>query len=222
MNTSGTFIHSEHVSQIAAISAALESDIVSGALPAGTLLDETCLAEQYGVERADIHSVMHTLVSRNLAERSYSKGLVVAQITRERIEQMFEALSEIDLLCVKLAAERMTLGECWALEELHRQMGAMVEAEDYDAYDRANARFHDMICRSTKNPDLVVMRTGVRGRLIGLVASQVDTPERLHTSHDQHGAIVRALRNRDAAGAEEALKTHIAFSAEHILNHADV
>ncbi|MEE3361162.1 MAG: GntR family transcriptional regulator [Pseudomonadota bacterium] len=222
MNTSGTFIHSEQVSQIAAISAALESDIVSGALPAGTVLDEVWLSEKYRVERADIQSVMHTLVSRNLAERSYSKGLVVAQITRERIAQMFEALSEIDLLCVRLAAERMTLGEVWALEELHRQMGAMVEAEDYDDYDRANARFHDMICRSTKNPDLVVMRTGVRGRLIGLVARQVDTPARLNTSHDQHGAIVRALRNRDAVQAETALKTHIAFSAEHILSNVDV
>lgn len=222
MNTAGTFIHSEHVSQIAAISAALENDIVSGLLPAGSKLQESCLAEKYGVDRSDIHSVMHTLVSRNLAERSPSKGLIVAQITRARIEQMFEALSEIDLLCIRLAAERMTLGECWALEELHRTMGGMVEALDYEGYDRANARFHDMICRSTKNPDLVVMRTGVRGRLIGLVARMEDRPDRLMTSHDQHGAIVRALRKRDATTAEDVLKTHIAFSAEHILQAADV
>jgi DNA-binding GntR family transcriptional regulator len=79
---------------------ALADDIMSGRLVPGFRLDERQLA------------------AAGLAETRPHKGAVVAPVTEARLHDMFEVMAELEGVCSRLAAERMSPRERRELEAL--------------------------------------------------------------------------------------------------------
>ena len=74
----------------------LEEAVINGAFPAGSRLDEASIALQFGVSRTPVREALHILCGRGWAEREPFKGVVVTQISAERIDEMFEAMAELE------------------------------------------------------------------------------------------------------------------------------
>ncbi|KGB82662.1 MAG: GntR family transcriptional regulator [Confluentimicrobium sp.] len=199
------------------IASQLENEIVSGRLKAGSKLDEQSLTQRFGVSRTPIREALHVLVARSLAERVPYRGVLVVDITRDRIEQMFEAMGEIEALCGRFAAERMTIGERGELEELHRRMNTMAADGDSEAYEAANTEFHGRIFASTHNEDLIELANNLRLKLAPFRRSQLRQAERMARSSEEHEAIVSALLDRDPKRAEKALRRHLVSAAREVL-----
>lgn len=195
------------------IAAKLESEIVSGRLAAGSKLDEQALTERFGVSRTPVREALHILASRSLAERVPYRGVVVVKITKERVDQLFETMSEIEAVCGRLAAERMTMSERAELEALHLSMGQFAELGDYESYEEANTRFHSAIFSGTHNDELIAVAHGLRLKLAPFRKSQLKLAERMKRSNEEHDAIVTALLDRNARGAERALRRHLLSAA---------
>lgn len=200
------------------IASQLENEIVSGLLGAGTKLDEQSLTERFGVSRTPVREALHVLVARSLAERVPYRGVLVVDINRDRIEQMFEAMGEVEALCGRFAAERMTVGERADLEDLHLRMNGMAEDLDSAGYEAANAEFHCSIYRSTHNEDLYELAENLRLKLSPFRRSQLRQKARLARSSDEHGVIVAALLDRDPKRAEKALRRHLVSAAREVLS----
>lgn len=199
------------------IEATLEAEIVAGQIAAGTKLDEQSLTERFGVSRTPVREALHMLVSRSLAERVPYRGVIVVDITRDRIEQMFEAMGEVEALCGRFAAERMTIGERAELEDLHRRMGDLVKAGDAAAYEAANGEFHDRIFKGTHNVDLTELAYTLRLKLAPFRRFQLRSQLRMEQSHQEHEAIVLALLDHDPQAAEKALRRHLVSAAREAL-----
>ena len=75
---------------------------------------------------------------------------------------MFEAMGEMEALCGRFAAERMTIGERGELEELHRAMAQMAQRGEIAAYEAANSVFHQRIFEATHNRDLIELANALR------------------------------------------------------------
>lgn len=200
------------------IAAQLEAEIVAGDIAAGSKLDEQSLVQRFGVSRTPIREALHELVARSLAERAPYRGVVVANITRDRIEQMFEAMGEIEALCGRLAAERMTIGERGDLEELHLSMAKMARAGDFSAYEVANSEFHQRIFEATHNQDMIELANALRLKLAPFRKSQLKHQERMTRSNEEHEAIVSALLDRDPKRTENALRRHLVSAAREVLS----
>ncbi|MDP5350357.1 MAG: GntR family transcriptional regulator, partial [Paracoccaceae bacterium] len=110
------------------IATALEAEILLGQIAAGTRLDEVALARRFGVSRTPVREALQIVVARALALRQPYKGVVVTDISPERIDQLFEAMSEIEALCGRFAAQRMTMEERSALLSQHEAMVRMAAA----------------------------------------------------------------------------------------------
>jgi len=204
--------------QSTVIAAQLEAEIVAGDLAAGSKLDEQSLVQRFGVSRTPIREALHELVARSLAERAPFRGVVVANITRDRIEQMFEAMGEIEALCGRFAAERMTIGERGDLEELHLSMAKMAQAGDFSAYEAANSEFHQRIFDATHNRDMIDLANALRLKLAPFRKSQLQNQERMTRSNEEHEAIVSALLDRDPKRTENALRRHLVSAAREVLS----
>jgi len=196
----------------------LEGEIVSGDLEAGSKLDEQTLTKRFGVSRTPIREALHVLVARSLAERVPYRGVLVVDITRDRVEQMFEAMGEIEALCGRFAAERMTIGALGEMEELHRRMGQMAEDGDSEAYEAANTDFHERIFAGTHNAELIDLANTLRLKLAPFRKSQLKSPSRMARSNEEHTAIVSALLERDPKRAEKALRRHLVSAAREVLS----
>lgn len=201
-----------------AIAQQLEGEIVSGALEAGSKLDEQSLTRRFGVSRTPIREALHVLVARSLAERVPYRGVLVVDITRDRVEQMFEAMGEIEALCGRFAAERMTIGERGELEDLHQRMGLLAENGASEAYEAANSEFHQRIFASTHNVDLIELANTLRLKLAPFRKSQLKSLSRMARSNEEHAAIVSALLERDPKRAEKALRRHLVSAAREVLS----
>src|SRR3954447_20599757 len=90
------------------IRVALADDITSGALVPGFTLDEQQIGDRYGASRTPVREAIRQLAAVGLVEMRPRRGAVVAGFTTERIVEMFEMAAEIEAMCVRLAAHRMT------------------------------------------------------------------------------------------------------------------
>ncbi|MFW2589796.1 GntR family transcriptional regulator [Sagittula sp. SSi028] len=201
----------------ATIAETLEAEIVAGLHPAGSKLDENKLVQRFGVSRTPIREALHELVARALAERKPYKGVIVADVSRERVEQMFEAMAEIEALCGRLAAERMTMGERVNLEALHVKMGKLAKRDEQAEYDKSNSEFHKIIFAATQNTDLIELANTLRVKLAPFRKFQLQSAMRMARSHDEHEEIVKSLLDRDPKGAERALRRHLMSAAREVL-----
>lgn len=200
------------------IAGQLENEIIAGILKAGSKLDEIALAERFGVSRTPVREALHILASRHLAERVAYRGVIVASITRERIDQLFEAMGEIEATCGRFAAERMTIGERAALETLHLDMVEMADASRQVDYEEANTRFHTLIFEGTHNGELIQIAHALRLKLAPFRRSQLRATDRMKRSNQEHALIVNAIIDRNAREAERALRRHLVSAAKAVLS----
>lgn len=152
---------------------ALTDEIASGALAAGSALDEQQLADRFGASRTPVREALRQLAVSGLVEMRPRRGVVVTRMTPERIMDMFETSAEIEAMCVRLATYRMTPIERSHLIELHDASKSMVDAGDFDSYDAFNREFHEGIYRATHNAFLAEQAVAVRARLSSFRRTQL-------------------------------------------------
>ena len=78
---------------------AIADDIVSGRLAPGERLDETSLAQRYEVSRTPVREALGQLSGIGLIDRRPNRGAIVASLTDERLNSMFEAMTELEAIC---------------------------------------------------------------------------------------------------------------------------
>jgi DNA-binding GntR family transcriptional regulator len=200
---------------------ALTDEIASGALIAGSALEEQQLADRFGASRTPVREALRQLVVSGLVEVRGRRGLVVARMTPERIMDMFETSAEVEAMCVRLATYRMTPLERSDLIELHDSSLAMVEARDVDAYDAFNRQFHEGIYRATHNSFLAEQAQDVRSRLSAFRRTQLRQGDRIRRSRDEHDAIMQAIAEGDGDTASRRMRAHMLNAAAALRRYID-
>lgn len=187
----------------------LADEIVRGRLPPGLPLEEIELARKFGVSRTPVREAIRQLEATGLAEARPRRGAVVAGVSRERLDEMFHVMLELEALCAKEAAQRMTREERAALVALHHEGEPIAKGDDPDAYVRYNLAFHDAIYAGAHNSYLTELTHSVRKRLAPFRRAQFFGSGRLGSSHDEHGKVVDAIARGATEEAAEAMRAHI-------------
>ena len=192
----------------------LEEEIATGKLPGGTRLDETGLARRFGVSRTPVREALSSLASAGLVETRPRQGAIVAGLSLSDLIQMFEVMAELEALCTRLAARRMTESERQQLEQtLHTCFEAADPTRPNDYYE-ANLAFHEAIYAGSHNPYLADQTRQLRNRLQPYRRTQLTGPGRIETSCREHAEIVEAIRQADAITAEGAMRRHVTIQAD--------
>ena len=187
----------------------LEDDIVAGKLAPGQRLEEVLLAKRFGVSRTPVREALHMLTASELAEKIPNKGVYVSLATPDRLTAMFESMAELESMCGRLAAKRMTSKERYDLDKLHHDMAQTVRLGDRAAYETQNRAFHNTLYRGTHNDVLVDVTLSVRRRVAPFRRVQFQSLPRLASSHAEHQSIVDAILRGDHKTTEELLYAHI-------------
>jgi len=194
------------------IRSALADAVSSGKLRAGTVLEEQQIADQYGVSRTPVREAIRQLQASGLVEAT-GRRMVVARLTPTRIMEMFEAMAEIEAVCVRLATYRMTVLERGDLMRLHEQTEAFVESDDVNHYDELNAAFHEAIYFGTHNGFLIEQALAVRARLAAMRRMQLRKEGRLALSRGEHQDVIRAINEGDGEAAARRMRAHMLNAA---------
>lgn len=199
----------QRVTLVERLSQQLADDIAEGALPPGTKLDEQALAHRFDVSRTPVRETLSRLASSGLVEKRAHRGVIVANVSLERLLQMFEVMTELEGACARFAAERMSATEKRELIALHQTSLADVESGDVDHYEALNRTFHRSIYEGSRNPFLVETTQEMRRRLAPFRRVQFRLEGRLASSHAEHQIVVEAIERGDGEAAYRSMRTHI-------------
>lgn len=197
-----------------ALREAIEDKIATGAFPPGMHLDECQLAQMFGVSRTPLREALIQLSSMGIVVVRPRRGAVVADVTPQRLLEMFEVMAELEAMCARLAARRMSEPDQQDLLKAHRACEAACLATDTDDYYHKNERFHRTIYAASHNGFLAEQATLLQRRLRPYRRLQLRVRNRLAASFNEHVHVVEALVRGDSEAAAERLRHHIVVQGE--------
>lgn len=193
---------------------ALENDILNGRLAPGERLDPESLSQAFNVSRTPVREAIQQLVASGLVTVLPKKGTFVAQVGIDQLIEMFEVMAELEGMCGRLAARRITVEELTGLREALTRCEKAAEAGDTDVYYYENETFHDCIYSASHNTFLAEEARQLKMRLKPYRRLQLQARHRMGNSLAEHQAIVAAIEAGSAEGAECALRGHVLVQGE--------
>jgi DNA-binding GntR family transcriptional regulator len=192
----------------------IEERIADGRYPPGMRLDEVALASEFGVSRTPIRETLIQLSSSGMVDLRPRRGAVVADASPHRICEMFEVMAELEGMCARLAARRITDEEQAALVASHKACERARDRGSADDYFVENETFHQAIYRAAHNAFLAEQAVQLQRRLRPFRRLQLRIRNRVGTSFAEHQAIVDAIMAGDGDQAARLLRDHVIVQGE--------
>ena len=111
------------------------------------------------MSRTPIREALIQLASAGFVEMRPRRGAVVAELAPRRLVEMFELMAELEAMCGRLAARRMSDADHRPLVHVQEACEAVAQKHDPDGYYHQNEAFHHVIYEG--EPQLVSRRAGV-------------------------------------------------------------
>ncbi|EIE49986.1 transcriptional regulator [Salipiger aestuarii] len=189
----------------------LINGIASGEFPPGDPLAEVALAQRFGVSRTPVREALHRLEQANFAERGPRRAFFVRKMRASDLEELFEAVGELEAAIAALAARRMT-------EIQRRNLQAILEeglacGDDATAYGELNARFHAQISQGAHNATLLACHAELTLRTqVWRSTNFTRDARRLDSSRAEHRAITDAILAGEPDRTRTLMRQHVASS----------
>jgi DNA-binding GntR family transcriptional regulator len=193
---------------------AIENKIATGTFPPGMHLDEIQLSQLFGVSRTPLREALIQLASMGIIVMRPRRGAVVADVTPQRLLEMFELMAELEAMCARLAARRMLEADEQVLLQAHRACEIACLAADPDDYYHKNEGFHRAIYAAAHNGFLVEQALALQRRLRPYRRLQLRVRNRMAASFAEHVQVVEALVRGDGDAAADHLRQHILVQGE--------
>ncbi|MEM1351871.1 MAG: GntR family transcriptional regulator [Pseudomonadota bacterium] len=207
------------VRQADRVADALEEMVFAGLFTKGQRLDEARLARAFGVSRTPVREALQRLVAFKLARQLPRRGVFVEHPDAEQVAEMFETMAEVEGVCGRLAAQRITPEMLQTLETINNACTAAIEVDDHAAYAHHNERFHHALYQASGNAFLEAEAARLYRRLKPFRRVQLRKDGRMAASAAEHGGIIASLAAANANLAAEALRLHVASQGIEFYSH---
>jgi DNA-binding GntR family transcriptional regulator len=182
----------------------IRKGVEAGLFAPGQRLIENEIQQAAGVSRGPVREAMRRLAAEGLLEIQHQKGARVRRFTREEVEVLYDVRESVEGIAAKFAARYAKEGN------LCRELESVVRSYDGTAprYMEYNEQFHELIVQMSQSQllqaVLMQLRAPVSMRGIYRFADVIG----IERAHQQHLAIVEAIKAGDEEGAERAMRAH--------------
>jgi len=208
--------------------------VADGTLEAGAAVSELVLAKELGSSRTPIREAMNQLAAEGLLEVSPNGGMVVSQLKREDIIELYELREALEVYAVgKVARVPLRPADKDRLQymvdliatverEVEQRATRELDSEQMTRFIAADLGFHALLMSMSNNSRIQKLINDTR-LLIRIFAIQRrgHTAEELRSIRDYHQKILDAVANHDSALAMQMLAEHIQISQRERLNQYD-
>lgn len=185
---------------------------------------ERDLAKMLGVSRPTLRAGIRSLTTVGILQSRQGAGTFVAERDESPTldssplrmmaalhgftsDEMFEARLALEMSIAGLAAKRATAEQITLMsEEIAGMYASLNDPEQYLVHDM---RFHQTVAAASGNRILTSLMNMIATILFDSRSKTVKRAKDLKQSAEQHHNIYRAMRERDADGAEQAMHDHL-------------
>lgn len=186
----------------------LKELILEGEFKAGDRLIERELASKLNISRTPIREALFRLESQGFVKTVPRKGVVVSNISKNEVLEVFTILGSLEVLAVKLAAQRM---DKQTQLELDQKIQELLELEEQaeENFNFEHIEMNRLINKASKSPKLYEILSGLIDYIHMAANMGYETPGRRKDSLKEHIAIMSALRDKESELAEYLMRIHI-------------
>jgi DNA-binding GntR family transcriptional regulator len=191
--------------------------ILGGKLEPGCRLNQDELARRLGVSRGPVRDALRRLEAEGLVQTLAKRGVVVATIASQELQNIFELRAVLDSYSHRLACERIGEEELGRLQDILDRTETLTPDGDIHELVRAHAEFHFVIYAACGNPELERVARSLWDRSYRYRVIALSTKAIARLTLDEHREILAALRERNAQRVEALLVQHNRVSIERLL-----
>lgn len=170
----------------------------------GHRLTEGRLARDFGVSRNPVREAIRVLEREGFLISHPRRSAVVAQISVQDVEDIFDVRLSLEVLAAQLAAQRVQPDGAATLDRLLIDAASAQTVAELAAL---NTAFHAEICRLAGNTLLAGIMESLHDRLEWIYRQSAEI--RAPHSWAEHEALATAVRAGDAEAAAHAAHTHV-------------
>ena len=197
---------------------ALEAAIAAGHLEPGARLDEQEIALRYGVSRTPVREALRLLAASNLVDLRGRQGATVRIIDRHMLIEMFQVMAELEGLCARLAARRLTPARKAKIIAIHERLKGAAEADDADRFYDVNQEFHEAIYEASCNTFLAEQTRKLRNQVAAYRRRVTRMPNRIADTIREHEAVMSAIIGHDPDRAHATMRGHVNLLGDDLLD----
>lgn len=189
----------------------IRDEILSLTLDPGQMLDETSLAERFGMSRSPIREALIRLAGEELVVMLPNRSTIVAPIDVQSFPKYVEALDIAQRVNTRLAAELRSEADLKTIAARQKDFEAAVKAGKHLAMSEANKRFHMAIAHAGRNVYLASFYERLLDQGRRMLHLHFDYLERTQNGYlltDEHAEMLEAIRARDVERADFLAHAH--------------
>jgi GntR family transcriptional regulator, transcriptional repressor for pyruvate dehydrogenase complex len=202
---------------------AIKALIVSGELGSGDALPpERNLATMLGISRPSVREALRVLTAMNVVEPRHGGGTYVTSLDPTLLAQpinfllqvephtflhLFEVRQVLEVSAARLAAPKITEDGLAELQSLVDQVAAAMRQPN--RYSELDFQLHTKIVEAMENPIYLSLYQSISDLLLESRRRTAAIATVRRQAHQDHVAIVGALRARDPEAAAQAMQEHL-------------
>ena len=198
------------------------SQIRRGQYRPGDRLRAEVIASELDMSRMPVREAFRRLAAEELLTIRPNRGVTVAVLDRDDLDEIFEMRSVLEGLAVRLAAPHVDDMAARQLMRLLADMEQAVSARDCEQWLRMHREFHHGLCSLSQRPRLVHAIHNLHTALEPYLRLWfLNTSEPIE-AREEHEAIINAAATGDPEQAERVMKQHVATTAPDLAPYLDM
>ena len=190
----------------------LHDAIREGSIEPGQRLMELDVSAWLKMSRTPVREAMRRLQAEGMLEHAAGGGMSVVLYDLRAIDEFYAMRESLEGTAAALAAKNADETEIRILSATLDAMRAL--PADARMHARENQLFHEQIYRAARNRFLLKSLQSLLNFVPLLGPTTYNAPGRIDNALAEHIEIVEAIRARDPARAEEAIRRHVRHSHE--------
>lgn len=185
---------------------ALRKTIVEGDLAEGENLRQDQIAQMFNTSRIPVREALSRLEQHGLITTERYKGAVVAGLSIEEIDEIFEFRALVEAEVIRLAVPNLDHATLAVARGYCEEFG---QETDSARWGEINRRFHYSLYAASQRPYyLQIVRTSL-DRIDRYLRAQLTLTNGMMRAKREHEAILAACLNRDAGLASRLTRDHV-------------
>jgi len=187
--------------------AQLRQTISQGELPPGQVLLEAALSERYDASRTPVREALFRLEQEGFVEK-VGRQLRVKEFTYPEIEELYQYREGLEKMVVRLCIERCSDAE---LRELEQEVGSYGSSypPDHEFFNQHASSFHRKLAELSGNRTIHDSLMAIHDKVMMISYRLLSAPHYFQEAMDEHGLVLKAIKDRDVTIAEAAVRMHI-------------
>jgi len=206
----------------------LHEKIISGKYKPGDWLRQDEIATQLGVSMTPVREGLDLLVSSGLAERVPYRGVKVREMSTKDVVEAYGLRLVLEVVIAQDAAKHITRDQISGLERTILEMKKHDSLKEISISRKLSREFHSAIAGASRNDLLIKLYEVVANAFPDwlLYEAIFRKPELLadsmRTTHEEHIAIVDALKKGDGDKAAQKSIEHVMESGRWLEEYLDI